>query len=365
VGYRIKPLPYKKRTWKVQIESYVGGKRKTSDLPETEYMRLGFRKDMSLEEAQARRDQLNAQEELKRIEVKRAVIAERQHIEDTTSCAFLPPADVSEFEQKELFARGQSPKKASHWRVARRLIRDLKLDPSEWSDSARHFYDWFYKRQDSPSHMQKVMRVLNDWGKFQGRKYKKYFEPVPLPTGNEKSRLWKAYYQKRERGLESDPISPEKLESVKSSLKKEHYNWLYLSVWFGLRGSEIDSIAEGKHFKIETTEGIPVLHVFQTKLSSLREEDQWKLIPCILPEQLKGIVIIKSGKFTRPGRKVFKSRFTDRTTTHGGRKNFTDMMLDKGYSLEDISSWLGHTTIERTWKSYKSKKKVRIPKRAA
>jgi len=35
-------------------------------------------------------------------------------------------------------------------------------------------------------------------------------------------------------------------------------------------------------------------------------------------------------------------------------------MLAKGNSLENISIWMGHSTIGRTWKSYKKRRKYHI-----
>jgi len=40
---------------------------------------------------------------------------------------------------------------------------------------------------------------------------------------------------------------------------------------------------------------------------------------------------------------------------YSGRKGFTDLMLTKGQSLENISIWLGHSHISRTWASYRDK----------
>lgn len=36
-------------------------------------------------------------------------------------------------------------------------------------------------------------------------------------------------------------------------------------------------------------------------------------------------------------------------------------MLGLGYALEDISLWLGHTSIETTWESYKNKNVLELP----
>jgi hypothetical protein len=33
---------------------------------------------------------------------------------------------------------------------------------------------------------------------------------------------------------------------------------------------------------------------------------------------------------------------------YGGRKGFTDLMLSKGNTIENISIWMGHSTLDRT-----------------
>jgi len=40
---------------------------------------------------------------------------------------------------------------------------------------------------------------------------------------------------------------------------------------------------------------------------------------------------------------------------YGGRKGFTDLMLSRGNTIENISIWMGHSTLDRTWRSYKQK----------
>ena len=41
-------------------------------------------------------------------------------------------------------------------------------------------------------------------------------------------------------------------------------------------------------------------------------------------------------------------------------KGFVDLMLSKGHELENISVWMGHSTLDRTWKSYKQRTKYHI-----
>jgi integrase len=47
---------------------------------------------------------------------------------------------------------------------------------------------------------------------------------------------------------------------------------------------------------------------------------------------------------------------------YGGRKGFQDLMLNRGQKLEDISAWMGHQSIEMTWKRYRNRKRVKVTK---
>lgn len=386
MGYLIKKIHSKRETtrkWKVQYETWKNGVRKIEDLPLEDYLGLGFDPKKTIEEAKERKTQLNAQEELKRQQERRNAINARLEQEKLEQTAYLPANMVKEFEDTILFARGDNPKLASHWAAAKRILCELKIDPVDWAYRSKAFYDYFSKNSISPSYVQKLRRVLNDWGNFITRKNNQRFDPIPAPKGNEKERIADAYFDNNGgRGNDSDPLTPELLEAQKSSLPLEVYNWLYLSVWFGLRPIEIEYIRKRKHFEIVTVKNtqalkksktgkkpkaidVQVLRVFQTKLKAISRDKRWKNIPCNLKEQITGLEIIKAGKLTKPGDKMMLNHFGEHTHLYGGRKNFVDLMLDLGYRLEDISSWLGHQSIERTWRSYQNRLRVRFGNPAA
>ena len=162
------------------------------------------------------------------------------------------------------------------------------------------------------------MYVINQWGFFISRKLGKPFFPIPRPKGYEKSRLLDAYFEKvSKKGVtnESDPILPGQLKSTKANFKKEHHNWLYLSVWLGLRPKEIDQLKDSKNFRIHHgPDGTSVLWVYQTKLTSVPPKYRWKLIPLIFEEQKKIQRLIKSKKFHRPLVKTVKLYLGKHTT---------------------------------------------------
>src|SRR6202034_68025 len=100
---------------------------------------------------------------------------------------------------------------------------------------------------------------------------------------------------------ESEPLLPEKLELTKEKLKTENFNWLYLSVWLGLRPLEVDQLKNPELFRILTdTDNVRILWVYQTKLVSVPHRYRWKLIPLIFDEQKKCLEIIEANNFMRP-----------------------------------------------------------------
>jgi integrase len=139
-------------------------------------------------------------------------------------------------------------------------------------------------------------------------------------------------------------------------------NFIIVSFYFGLRPSEVMAVV--KKPIVENHNGIPVLVVDQTKLTSISEEDRIKKIPVICEQQMTALGLISSGNVLRPHSSWVDQLFKDPKITYGptedfglytGRKGFTDLMLTLGQSLEDISGWLGQHSIDMTWKVYKTK----------
>ena len=168
-----------------------------------------------------------------------------------------------------------------------------------------------------------------------------------------------AYFEKcgRNGNTQSDPITPKQLQKARTHLKIEHYNWLYLSVWLGLRPQEVDQLKDERLVRLQSSvDGKPILWVYQTKLVSVPPRYRWKLIPIVFEEQEMALEIIKSGNFHRPWVKTIRKHFSKHTTLYGGRKGFTDLMLAHHQDFIHISQWMGHSSIERTWKNYKSRR---------
>lgn len=370
MGYRVPKTNYG-LGWKVKFESYEG-KRSSKDIPKTEYARLGFNEKMTREEAKAKAKTLNAQEEVKRIEAKRRKIADRMKLEETVLLAYLPETEVRAFEREVLFNpevfdsvdERRNKKFKSHWKAAQKAMAHIQLDPTDWCEHPQRFFDYFAINKISYSYVRKITRLLNMWGQWQCRKKNIFFQKLDLPKGKPKLRIAKEYFKKHPGGLASDPLTWTALNSAQNELKPEQWNWLYLTVWFGLRPEEADS-GNDKEIVHDTKLNLPALKVYQPKLaSSLPYEQCFKFIPCKYPEQLRVVDLLKNGKFARPLVKTVQGYFGERVNLKGGRKNFEEMMLERDEDYKDISLWLGHQSVDRTWKDYRNRKATRYKKAA-
>lgn len=124
---------------------------------------------------------------------------------------------------------------------------------------------------------------------------------------------------------------------------------------------EVDNLNNDEHWRVEILpNGRKILWVYQTKIIALPPEDRWKPIPIICDQQEFGLRIIELQSFRRPIMKTMRRYFGPGTDLYGGRKGFSDLMLSKGQLFENISIWMGHSTLNRTWRSYKARRKFHL-----
>lgn len=374
MGYYVRQTKNKRLTpnWKVQFISYkkqdcvtdAKKPRKEWNIPRQRWLPLGFHESMSFEQAQARAKQINAQLEIKRQEELRRKIELEYDTLKTQCNAAVPEIYKTEFELKFISRphHTKSSKKRFYtsWSATQRMLQEIPIDPFDWFENNHLFYDYFFRKQFSFSYIKKVLLVTNLWGQFLSRRLGQTFVRVPIPRGTERARLLEAYLQKRgDRPLQSDPITPIKLEKAKPKLRTIQYNWLYLSVWFGLRPQEVDQLKDDRFVRLQRDlNGTLILWIYQTKLMAVSPRHRWKLIPIIFREQKLGLKIIRDKFFERPRIRTVKRHFGFRTTLYGGRKGFTDLMLAHEQNFIHISQWMGHSSIDRTWRSYKSRRIV-------
>jgi len=363
MAFRI--LPVKRKSgpqFKILFEWFEQGDRKYKGIPKAEWARHGFRLDMSIEEAKLRRDSLNAQERLAKTEVRRQKILERFGKERDEQKAFFPEHYRKEFETHKL---PDSKKGRSYWNTAARIVTAVALPPDQWVDSAERFYREFLRRQMSPAYINNVLPLINKWGSFYSRKLGKPFDKIPTPPRSWAVSIAEAHYSRDSRRgcRESDPLTPEMLSAKKDKFGEAEYRWLSFSVWFGLRPVEIDQFSKSSSKKTWWVEAAangrpPVLWVYQTKLKGLKPEKRTKGIPAILPEQ-QALLVNMELPVSRPARRDMIESFGKEVTLYGGRKNFEALMKAKGQKFENVSAWLGHSDINRTYRNYFNRQEVK------
>lgn len=358
----------KNAQWTLYKQSYEDGKRKQERVPDLAYRELGLDPKIPYIKAHEIVRALN-KDNFKEAE-KIRVAAKRTEELVSLHAGLFPDEHIQAFKDKldeENFGSPQHLLKLySHFNFIQKMCIKLKLEPKDYKESSKKIYKYFIEQKISVNYSARIISLLNRWGLFVSRKRNSFYEEVPVPRGREQSAIADA--QKTKRGTETElgvrqeslPLTPEKLEKAKKFLIPEQYNWLKLSIWFGLRPEEVDMLADEKKYRLEYNlkNKIHVLHVYQSKLQSVAEDKRWKKIPIVFDQQQECLEIISSGMFKRPLHKTVRKYAGKGITLYGGRKNFVDMMMEKGQKLEDISLWLGHASIETTWAHYKDKDQV-------
>lgn len=150
----------------------------------------------------------------------------------------------------------------------------------------------------------------------------------------------------------------------------ERGKWITLNraLQLGLRPQEMRNVTRGDEytfFDSDAETGLEVLNVLQTKLVNLSEEDQWKRIPVLYPEQRIAADNIKNESLEEPLPKTIKRYTHGNHHLYAGRKGFGPLMWGLGHDVVEVSSWLGHKSIDRTFRDYmkwqRLKLRVRTP----
>lgn len=182
------------------------------------------------------------------------------------------------------------------------------------------------------------------------------------------------YLEVKKEGIESAPLTFEILNSVphtenekdNEKMKSRHWRFLFICCAFGLRPSECSRLLGDKKNKFhEFTKpdqnGIFYLKIYQPKLITLEVKNRWKSIPILFEEQRLAIEFIKAQNFKKPLTKTIHNFISPKHNNYGGRKGFLDEMLkpERGPQLfENISLWLGHTSLDRSLRNYKQRNRV-------
>ncbi len=353
-------------SWTLYYEYTENAKTVQQRVPDLGYSSLGVDPNLSLEEARKRIKRLNQERSLKKKDIK-SKIAAAHNVATLNSYdkVLFPQEYVDEFATKVLnkgFGGDAHKKKIRvHFNFIQKMIKSLRLLPYQYSENQESIYRYFIKQKVSLSYARKLVSMLNAWGQFVSKKETKYFGPLNSPRANAAWEISDSQRTKKgktsELGVrtESNPLPPDLLEKFKTKMNVETYNYLFITVWFGLRPYEVEQLSDTSTWSVIEEGGVQALKIYQSKLKNLERSKRFKFIPILYKEQEKALKIIKEGQYKRPTAKAVRKIFGSNITLYGGRKNFTDLMLKLGQKIKDVSLWLGHADISTTWKSYKQK----------
>jgi hypothetical protein len=288
--------------WRVLKDEWTDGKRKAHHIPTDQLLQHGLSPLMSVEDAKERVKQLNALAKLdkKHDRAKSSALRDLKKKEGIKS-AHLPAAYCEDFAtnylrlETDIGKHGPTKyKKAlSHWGYVQRMIAALELPQDQWWMHRRRFYSYLAKQSTAPHYATKILRTLNMWGVYIAQKTHSSYVSVPFPLGSDREMIREAYADSDKRKKVSEPITPAMLEKAAPNLPIAQYRWLFVSIWFGLRSKEVDTLKAT--CKIDRSGDLPVLAVYQSKLSNLPRDQRYKYIPCVYPEQEKALEYIEQG----------------------------------------------------------------------
>lgn len=345
-----------------EIVDWVDGKPKTKSVPKTSWHALGFRLDMTLEEAKAQAKHLNKtrQNEAKKL----SNIGRRVEDIARVKSIYLPEALVLEFTQwladNKVHGDSKKEKIFSHWELAQKLIAEAELFPKDFYLNANKLLGFFVKNKYSLSYARKIIVVLNLWGTFYSSKKSIPFYPIRSLDASMVGEIERGYEDSERFVGASEALTPKMLMTKKNDFKDEQFKWLYCTVWLGLRPGEINQRNQKKRkFEVyyDETAQVDVLKIFQPKLKN-KPGSAWKYIPLFIPE-MKQAASFLNDDLKQPTLKKMRSVFGEGVTFYGGRKGFVTLMCNVfQQELNQVSNWLGHTDIYRTKKSYEDRAKV-------
>lgn len=213
-----------------------------------------------------------------------------------------------------------------------------------------------------------IIRSLNKYVEFQNlRSGMQFFSKFGMPNGSMRALIQKSNkLNKTGKAHAVAPLTEELLYSLKSQMKRSHWHYLHVSLWLGLRPSEIDLILQStpetlpmimKEAQLEN--GIHVIKIYQSKLASkCQTEDKcWKLIPLLTSQQFASVQFLKERSIQKPHLVTLQRRFPS-GGFYSGRKGFAALMIKNGWTMELISTSLGHANFKMTEAFYASKETI-------
>jgi hypothetical protein len=302
----------------------------------------GILPSFTLEEARAAVKRLNAGSRTQAGEAARTRASVRWHQRVETMSALFPPTQLMAFEH-HLIQRYTKPERfIKQWHSALPLLRM----------GAGGFLSALRAKRLSPDYCDRLIRVANLWLTFT-----KQGVLVPLLRGSERDTQYELWHDK-DASTEATPLTPEHLIKLKQELPPKQYAYMFITMWLGLRPIEM----KRREYELKDN----WLHVYQSKLTRVARHKRWKYIPLVEPEMKEAANMWDKEPCTPPLPKTLNRILNgEHFGRYSGRKGFTSLFLSKGYSLLDVSLWLGHQSVDRTLRNYYDRTKAPAwPKKA-
>lgn len=321
---------------------------------------LGFSLNMTPDQAKAHAKKLNSLAALERKKQSSKIkAAERLTDLITIENSIIPEemsrAFVNHIQDNWYGGNYNLRKQIQHWNLIQKILTHLEIQPHEYFKRQKDFYKYFQKQQYSKSYVEKLLKVINQWGEFYSEESKTYFKKVPNPKGIVLESIVDA---SQADGKGATPLTTQILMKMKDKMPEGQWEYLRATLWLGLRPSELDLILkDSSKYRVKQQDKVTILSIYQSKLTGVSKEKRWKHIPLIHSEMLAALTDIEEERISKPLVKTIRKVCPkpEGLGLYSGRKGFTDLMLSYNQSLENIASWLGHASIERTWKHYKDK----------
>ncbi len=343
-------------SWSLYEEKWVDQKRVQVKVPTLAYQKIGIDPTLSLEDARKRIKVINKEKKLDRHQAAQA--ARRVSLVGFHDAIFFPEDLLKEFtervRERSAGADAHKSKLQSHFKFIQEMILELKVLPKDYAEDAHKFYQYMIQKQCSVDYSKKLIQMLNMWGQFVAKTQGTFFQPAPTPPRKFRGTIAKAQRSKIGVRKESERLTLTMLTKMKSKLPIEQYNWLFVSLWLGLRPIETDQLSGVKLDIQKNDAGILVLAVNQTKIETEDESESIKYIPILFEQQQTAISILKSGEIERPTPTMLKKVSGEKIDTYCARKGFVDLMQSLGQQIDHASIWMGHKDIKTTLKHYKN-----------
>ena len=244
------------------------------------------------------------------------------------------------------------------------ILNLTKVNIDEVGVYPESIYAYAIKNQMSPGYLTHLIHQINSLQKFFHIHYGKKFIKLECPSGKYKHMVQESFDTSGNRH-ECDPLTLELLGEIKPKLRKKTWNFFFITLWLGLRPSELlTTKTDPESFKVMMIDDKVVLKIYQNKLHQLKKDDRWKYIPILELQQKEALKLLQQKKFISPSHKMLqKKALTDctlRIRRYSGRKGFIPMMLKRGYRFEDLSAMLGHRNIMMSLNHYTDNESVQV-----